>query len=109
VPLAEEARAQTGMPRKEVVDRAATTGQSVVAASQDAAKPPTTAQVKLAARTDTRVPTRNGRTSHPSIVHHDGRRPSPIKELLQAGWQAVVHGQQFPSVAKRRLRPRCWE
>jgi membrane protein len=90
VPLTEEARAQTGMPRKAAVQRAATTGQSVVVASQDEAKPPTTAQGKPAATADTRVTTGNGRASSQSVAHHDDRRLGPVKELLRAGGLAMA-------------------
>ena len=92
VPLTEEARAQTGMPRKEAVEQAAATGQSVVAVTQGTDKSPATA-----------VPTpttRNGRASHPSVAPSEQQRPGAIKGLLQAG------GLALPGMLARRTSKR---
>jgi len=91
VPLTEEARAQTGMPRKEAVERAAATGESVAAASKAVTQPPTTAEAKPVTRVNTATTTRNGRSSHQSVgAPRANQRPGAIKELLRAGGLAVV-------------------
>jgi len=90
VPLTEEARAQTGMPRKEAVERAAATGESVVTASKAATQPPTTTKGKPATRENSVATTRNGRSGHQSVEHRENQRPGAVKEMLRAGGLAVV-------------------
>ena len=50
IPLTEEARAQAGMPRKEAVERAAATGESVTTASAASAQPTARSEAKPSRR-----------------------------------------------------------
>jgi membrane protein len=92
VPLTEEARAQAGMPRKEAVERAAATGESVTTASSAGAQPTGRSDVKPA-RSD-------GQGGHQDAERDAHQHPGTIKKLLWAGSLAVA------GVLARRSRAR---
>ena len=82
VPLTEEAREQAGMPRKEAVERAAATGESVATASRSVAQPTATSEVNPV-RSD-------GQMRHEDAAGGEHQQPGAVKRLLWAGSLAVA-------------------
>jgi membrane protein len=82
VPLTEEARAQAGMPRKEEVQRATATGQSVTASRQTVAQP--------TAMSNENYSSPDKQTAHRGDLLNGHQRPGPIKQLLWFGSLAIA-------------------